>query len=74
MESPINEAAMEKLLENRWVEFMAGVGVLLIAYLDSPQTAAVKIAAIAGSFLAGLVLVVSWRQEHQADGRKGKKA
>jgi hypothetical protein len=54
-----------KMLENRWVEFCLGCGIILIAYTGSPRTMTEVFIAIGGTALGGLLLIVSWMQDCQ---------
>lgn len=54
-----------KIIENRLVEFLAGCGVLYVAYIKSPQTTTEIFIAIGGCALGGLILLLSWMREEE---------
>lgn len=54
-----------KILENRWVEFLVGCGVLYAAYHESPRTTAEALIAIAGGVLGALFLILSWYRDQE---------
>ena len=65
---------MEKnLLSNRWVQFLAGGGVIALAYLQSPRTIIEVILAIGGCGLGGLFLLLSWTREQHQNTIRGRR-
>lgn len=63
---------MKALLKTRWIEFIVGCGILLLAYTGSPRTMIEVFIVIGGIACGGLLLILSWmrdRQQANADGR-----
>jgi len=62
-----------KILENRWVEFLVGCGVLYAAYHESPRTTVEAVIAIAGGVLGALFLILSWYRDQEYSERQKRR-
>ncbi|HOT98901.1 MAG TPA: hypothetical protein PKZ83_17395 [bacterium] len=67
---------MKALIENRWVEFFIGCGIILLAYTGSPRTMVEVFIAVGGTSLGAILLILSWnRDQDQANShRRSSKA